>query len=50
MPHKEQPHKVYNQSAVLTNQNIPEKLAVGQKALQAQFYMSAHRLKCVIQC
>lgn len=50
MPDKEQPHKVYNQNAVLTNQNILKKLAVGQKTLQAQFYLSAHRLKHVIHC
>lgn len=50
MPDKEQPHMVYNQNTVLTNQNILKKLAVGQKTLQARFYLSAHRLKCVIHC
>lgn len=50
MPDKEQPHMVYNQDTVLTNQNILKKLAVGQKTLQARFYLSAHRLKCVIHC
>lgn len=47
MPDKKQPHEVYNHNAVLTNQNILKKLAVGQKTLQAQFYLSAHRLKHV---
>lgn len=50
MPDKEQSHKVYNPNTTLTNQNILEKLTVGQKTLQAEFYLDAHRLKYIIHC